>query len=82
MTLDHPLLYSIVHLKNVALLNQVRRSLGDGIKGAGQVARNLEGQDRSVNNSDILGTVNPELGVDNTAFVPRQHAGSANWVEV
>lgn len=72
----------MIRLKYISLFYQVRRSLSHGINSAGKVASKLEGQDRSINHSNIFSTVNPKLSVDNTTFIPRQHAGSANRVEI
>lgn len=42
----------------------------------------LEWQNRRINNTDILGAINLQLGVNNAAILSWEHTGSADRVVV
>ncbi|KUI55221.1 hypothetical protein VP1G_10751 [Cytospora mali] len=63
-------------------LDQVGGPLGNSVKGADQVTADLEGEDGSVDNADVGGSVDLEVGVDDTTLLLGQHGVGGDGVEV
>lgn len=76
------ILWSRQDLEAVLLLDHVGCLLGHSVKRACQVPAYLERQDGSIDDADIPGAVNSELGANNTSSAAWKHARSSNWVEV
>lgn len=67
---------------NPASLDLVGDTLGNGVDGRGQVTADLEGQDRSVDDTDVGSTVDHQVGVDDTTHALGHHGGGTDGVEV
>lgn len=48
-------------------LDDVRSLLGNGVESGHKVAANLERQDTGIDDADVAGAVDLEVGIDNTA---------------
>lgn len=66
----------------MTLLDQIRGFLGNGVQSAGQVTRDLERHNRGIDHTYILGTVDPEIGADDSALLSWEHAVGTNGVVV
>ena len=66
----------------VVFFDQVGSSLSNSIQSTGQVATELEWKDGSIDHAKVLGSVDLELGTDNTAVLARKHTGSTNGVVI
>lgn len=63
-------------------LDLVGNTLGNSVDGGGQMTADLEGQDGSIDDTDVRGPVDDEVGVNNTTHVLGHHGSGANRVEV